>query len=443
MNNRRAILLVLLVVGIIAYTQYSRVISDPGRLPKAEDIDAHLGRNIPPVAEAIQAVQQRIKQNPHDAVSYTLLGNLYIRQARETGDISGYNRAEESLNRALELLPGYGPAGASLALVYYARHEFEYALDLSTQVYESDWRNTSARVIMGDAQLSLGNYSEAEEIYRTLEGNNDNPPVLARLANMEELKGNQDEALRLIRRAAGLTLNSGNAKEDLAWYLLRVGDLYFNMGDIKNAGEYYEASLRVYENYHLALAGLGKVRAAEGNYEEAIAYYQRAVSIVPQPDFLAALGDIYMANGQQEEARIQYETVEAIGDLAALDLQVYNRQLANFYSEHDMKLNKALELALVELESRKDIYGYDAAAWAQYKNGNYAEAQSHIQQALALGTRDARLYYHAGMIALALGEETQAREYLEDALAINPYFSIAGSESARATLKELQATAGK
>lgn len=443
MNNRKAVLLALLVFGIIAYTQYSRVYADPGRLPMAENIDGSDLVNVPPMAEAIETVQERIKQNPHDAVSYTLLGNLYIRQARETGDISGYNRAEESLNRALELLPGYGSAGASLASVYYARHEFAEALDLASQVYERDWRNTSALAIMGDAQLSLGNYAEADEIYRKLEGTAESPALLARLANLNELKGNPEEALKLIRRAAGLTLNSSSTKENTAWYLLRVGDVYFNMGNIKDAGRYYEASLRVYDNYHLALAGLGKVRAAEGNYEESIAYYQRAVSIVPQPDFLAALGDVYMADGQEEQARIQYETVEAIGDLAALNTQVYNRQLANFYSDHDMKLSKALDLALAELDARKDIFGYDAAAWAQYKNGNYQEAQSLIQQALVLGTRDARLHYHAGMIALALGDETQAREHLEEALEINPYFSIAGSETARATLETLRATAGK
>jgi tetratricopeptide (TPR) repeat protein len=83
-----------------------------------------------------------------------------------------------------------------------------------------------------------------------------------------------------------------------------------------------------------------------------------------------------------------------------------------------------LDLALGELESRKDIYGYDAAAWAQYKNGNFEEAQMLMKQALLLGTRDALLYYHAGMIEHALGNEQAARNLLEEALAINPHFSI-------------------
>jgi tetratricopeptide (TPR) repeat protein len=201
--------------------------------------------------------------------------------------------------------------------------------------------------------------------------------------------------------------------------------------------------LRVFDDYPLALAGLGKVRAAEGKYEEAIALYQRAVNIVPQPDFLAALGDLYLTTDRPELAEIQYETVETIGTLAALNEQIYNRQLANFYSDHNRNVEEALQLALAELESRKDIYGYDAAAWAHYNNGNYNEAQALITHALAPGTRDATLFYHAGMISLSLGNKTQARLYLDEALAINPHFSILFADEAREILLTLQNTATK
>lgn len=424
MSKRKTILFLSFIFAILAYSRWNGSAVDAAGLPNAKDINGDGLLNIPPVNDAIQTFQDRIKKNPKDAVSYTLLGELYIRQARETGDVGGYQRAEAALLQALELLPGYAPAGASLASVYYAQHDFEQALDLAEQAYESNPKNISALVVMGDAHLSLGNYQQAEKIYRDLEEMIASPPVLARLANLQELKGNPNEALHLIRLAAGNALRSSGTRASVAWYLLRVGDVYFNMGQIKNSGAYYEASLRVFENYHLALAGLGKIRAAQGKYDEAIDYYQRAIRIVPQPDFLAALGDLYAITDQQDEAQLQYETVEYIGKLAALNHQIYNRQLANFYSDRDVHVENALHLALAELESRKDIYGYDAAAWAQYKNGNLNEAQTLMEYALALGTQDAHLYYHAGMIALGLGDQAKAREYLEQALAINPHFSI-------------------
>lgn len=439
MNSRKAILSLLSIFILVAFSQINGAYSNSSKdLPDPQDIDGSALANIPPVNNAIKSFQTRIKANPQDAVSYTLLAGQYIRQARETGDVAGYQRAEEALKESLRLLPNYAPANASLASVYYAQHNFVPALELAQQVYEKNPRITDALVTIGDAQLALGNYQEADAAYQELNAKGDTPPVLARLAAFEELKGSPEQALDLMRRAAGGALQSGGTKESVAWYVLRVGDIYYNMGEIKEAGAYYEASLRVFDSYPLALAGLGKARAAEGNYDEAIAYYQQAINIIPQPDFLAALGDLYMVTGQRDQAKIQYETVEYIGKLAAINKQIYNRQLANFYSDHDIHLTEGLHLALAELESRKDIYGYDAAAWAQYKNSNFEEAQALMNQAMALGTRDARLYYHAGMIALELHNEVRAQEYLEQALAINSHFSILYSDEAQQTLNLLK-----
>jgi hypothetical protein len=58
--------------------------------------------------------------------------------------------------------------------------------------------------------------------------------------------------------------------------------------------------------------------------------------------------------------------------------------------------------------------------------------------ALAFGTRDAKLLYHAGMIALALGDGTRARELLNDALALDASFDPRAVSLARAALAGLK-----
>lgn len=444
MNKRKAILLSLSAFILVASSYVVPQLRHSSKdLPNPRSIDANSLASVPPVEVAIRTFQERIKQNPQDGVSYAMLGEQYSRQARETGDVSDYQRAEKSLNRSLDLLPNYAPAEIALASIYYAQHEFGRSLELAEQVYQSNYKNTQARIIVADSYLSLGQYQKAEKIYNELGDANATPPLLARLANLDELKGDSDQALMLMRRAAGETLQSGGTRETTAWYLLRVGDIHYNRGEIEEAGEFYKASLRVFDDYYLAYAGLGKVRAAEGKYDEAIAYYQKAVNIIPQPDFLAALGDLYTVTSQPEQAKIQYETVEYIGKLAAINEQVYNRQLANFYSDHDIKLDEALQLALKELKDRKDIYGYDAAAWAYYKNEKYQEAGEMMDHALAMGTQDARLFYHAGMIAHALHQDQQARQYLQKGLAINPHFSVLFAGQAQKTLLSIQRKATK
>ena len=58
-------------------------------------------------------------------------------------------------------------------------------------------------------------------------------------------------------------------------------------------------------------------------------------------------------------------------------------------------------------------------------------------QALRLGTEDASLYFHAGMIERALGNKAAARDYLARALTINADFDPLQARVARESLKSM------
>ncbi len=379
----------------------------------------------------------RVEGDPRDYISLAYLGQSHLRQARETGDISAYQRAETALQEALVLNPNYETALAYLGAVLFAQHDFQGAKDLANRVYSLDPRALQALATLGDAQLELGNYLDAEAAYSELAERSPSPPVYSRLARLAWLQGRPDEALELMRKSADQAVTSGLNGESVAWYQFQLGELYFNTGQIEDSAEYYARALDLFDNYYLALAGLGRVRAAQDRYAEAIELYRQALAIIPQPATLAALGDLYAKTGEAEAAQAQYDTVEFIATLAAINQQVYNRELALFYANHDLKLEYALELASAELEVRKDIYGYDALAWTLYKNNRFDEAAEAMDQAMKLGTKDALLYFHSGMIQYRLGNEAKAREHLSSALSLNPHFSILHSTLARETLSEL------
>ncbi len=146
--------------------------------------------------------------------------------------------------------------------------------------------------------------------------------------------------------------------------------------------------------------------------------------MVPFPEYAAELGDVYTKILRPEDARKQYDLVEFIGYLSAINKVVYNRELALFYADHDRKLKESLELAQKELEVRQDIYTWDALAWTLYKNGRFKEAAEAMSKALQNGTQSAMLFFHAGMIYDGLGEKERSRDYLRRALAANPHFHI-------------------
>jgi tetratricopeptide (TPR) repeat protein len=133
----------------------------------------------------------------------------------------------------------------------------------------------------------------------------------------------------------------------------------------------------------------------------------------------------------------RYQLVEQIGRPPSWWCS-YNRQLALFY-DHDLKPNEAYGIAAREYAIRRDIYGADTLAWSALKAGKTAEAQTAIKEALRLGTRDARLFYHAGLIAQAAGDRAAANEYLQRALSLNPKFDPLQAEIARKELAVAQA----
>ena len=73
-----------------------------------------------------------------------------------------------------------------------------------------------------------------------------------------------------------------------------------------------------------------------------------------------------------------------------------------------------MQLARDELAIRPDVYGYDTLAWALLNAGDAAGADAPMQSALAAGTQDARLWYHAGLIALANGRPDEAATDLRE-----------------------------
>jgi tetratricopeptide (TPR) repeat protein len=170
----------------------------------------------------------------------------------------------------------------------------------------------------------------------------------------------------------------------------------------------------------------------------AIEQYEKVTRILPDPNYVAALGDLYKLAGREEDAKKQYALVEQIGHLSELNGALYNRQLALFYADHDIKPKEAYELAAKEYEARKDIYGADAVAWTALKANKTAEAQTAIKDALRLGTNDAKIFYHAGTIERSLGNKIEAAGYLQNALKINPAFDLLQAGKARAALQELK-----
>ena len=434
-------LLSAIAVGLVASAYGAAYliasIRSPAAVPIAGAVGADTRSDVPDAATQIAFWSTRVAEQRNAYLDLTLLGQAFARRARETSDVGYYIRAEAALRRALRVNPSYVQTSAVLASVLFSLHEFERAIAIAKPIVDNP-RGVQALATLGDAQVALGRYSEAQSSYARLGAWAESPGLYSRLALLAELRGNPEQATRLMERAEQLARDSGDYGESLGWYAYQLGELDFREGRVAAAEEHYRAALASFADYPLALSGLAKARAAQGDRRSAIELYRRATAIVPQPDLLAALGDLYAATGRDRLADRQYATVEVIGKLARINRQVYNRQLAIFYADHGLHPALARRLALTELRIRKDVYGYDAAAWTLARAGSCGEALPFARRALRLGTRDALLFFHRGYAEGCAGNPAAMREWYARALALNPTFSfrwapVARAESGRAS----------
>jgi tetratricopeptide (TPR) repeat protein len=393
------------------------------------------GRFAPTADQQIRIYQARLEDNPRETASWERLAVGYMRMLRESGDIGYALRAEQALHQALALDPHDSEARKLLAWVALAKHEFADALQ-QTEVLIGEGREDDGLYgILADANVELGRYPEAQQALQRMIDLKPGLSAYTRVAYLRELHGDIRGAIAMMQLAVE-AINSRD-RENVAWTRVQIGHLYLSQGDLGDAEEQYAQALQAFPGYHYALAGLGTIRAAHGRFAEAIQLYTQALAIVPLPEVAAALGDVYVRLGRPAEAERNYALVEFIGRLTQLNKVVYNRELAYFYADHDRGLDQAVRLADREATVRHDIYTADVRAWAYLKAGRVDQAEQMMGAALALGTRDPRLFYHAGMIAWKRGDRPRAKLYLAMALRTNPQFHVLHVGTARHVMAEL------
>jgi tetratricopeptide (TPR) repeat protein len=364
--------------------------------------------------------QERVRQNPDDVQGYAVLGSAYVQKVRETGDPSFYAKAQEAFQEALRRDPQNIDALVGQGTLANARHQFREALRFGEQAKALN--SSVARVygVIADAQIELGMYDQAIETLQTMVDLRPDLSSYSRVSYVRELHGDLEGAIEAMQLAVDA---SGPATENNAWTRVQLGTLLFSKGELAAAEREYERTLALLPDYPYAQAGLARVWAAQGRVDEAIQLYSNVVARMPIPEFVIGLGELQEANGQVEAAGEQYALVQAMQQLFNANGVDTDLDLALFAADHGNDPANAVAMARAAYAARPSVKAADSLGWALFKAGQFDEARPYAEEALRLGTQDALMLYHAGMIAQAQGDDSAARLFLEQALALNPHFS--------------------
>jgi hypothetical protein len=437
-RNRKAMLLLaaigLLTAAVLGFRAISQRKHQPEEVSK-NSVEAN--EKLTPADLRIKAAQSKIQQSPNEPDGYNLLASAYSQKARETGDFSFNAKVEAALARSLEIAPDNYDALKLRAKLLLTYHRFREALEVARRAQAMRSQDHDVYGALTDALVELGEYEEAVKAAQTMVNLRPDTASYSRISYLRELHGDREgaiEAMTTAVRAASL-----QDPENLAWCRVQLGNLLMNDGKLVEAEREFDKALRIFPDYHMALEAKARARIAAGDLESAIALYkQEQERDSGSADAALALGDLYTRKGSVEEAKRQYALFESLEHANAAAENDWHH-LIYFWADHNQNLNEALTLARSARESRKDIHTCDALAWTLFKQGQFAEAKAAIDEATRLGTRDALILYHAGMIYNELGDRRKAAQYLKAALETNASFDIIQTDTAQRVLKAISA----
>jgi tetratricopeptide (TPR) repeat protein len=396
---------------------------------------AQVPRNIAtPAQQKISWAEAAIKAHPDHGQPYNDLAVAYVQRVRETADPSYYVQAETSLQKSFQITPDNLEGQKARLMILLGRGEFAQALGLAKALNKKTPDDVLLYGFIADAAISLGDYQEAEEAAQwMLDLRPGNVPGLLRGAALRRLYGDARGANEFFTQA--YQQMAPTQTEELAWTLSEMADLQLSIGDVDGAEKLLRSALQQFPGYYAALEDLARVQTARQHYSEAVDLLRQRNQNFPSAPSRYALAQALERGGEVAEAASAYTDFVAAARPLINNNENANDELIFYYLGLGHDPAEALRIAHMEIFKRHDVSTLDAYAWALCGNGEYEEAQKQIATALAVGIREARMFYHAGVIAADLHDDASAARYLKQSVELNP--SSESAASARQALEKL------
>jgi Tfp pilus assembly protein PilF len=363
---------------------------------------------VPPAdTDDLAVLEQRARSaSPQDL---TELASLYARR----GD---YAKAEQLAKQSLALLAEPNNATLVLAKIASARHEFREAIELAKPLAR---RSNDAQILLATASLAIGDLAAAAEAAEAAATQRPSTSSYLMRALVMEAQGRDAEARYDFARAIAVEAY-GDATESARARVL-WGRFLLRRGDVASASVLFDAALKIRKPFPLATAYKGEAALRTGHPKQARALFEQAFVdgrelryLMDQVRATAIAGDDAEPLRTQAERLIRNELAQhGVGHRLDLVEVLVDRG-------RPVDLDEAIALATEEVARRPSADVRFQLARAQAAAGHLVDAQREIRAALALGTRDARLYELAARVETASGNAQRGAFYAKEALQLDP-----------------------
>ncbi len=400
----------------------------PYRYPYSDS----LSQSNTPTARTEQEIahyQQAVRQNGGSGLDEGALAIAYLQMARTTGQGHWYLLADQVAQQSLTKLPVNNSAALTvLARVAEAQHDFTNTLKLAGQIPDPK----EAIALRVTTHLALGKLSDANQAAQELVDLTLSPNSFMLQALVQVAEGNDEAALKNFQYA--LTTEEPGELSMSARTRTLLGRFYYERGQLGLADDLYREALRILPGYPAAQMNLAQLEIRQERYGAAERHYAQVTaasggaSTVYDSLVLRGRAKIKALQGDRPAAEALWAEAEALLRQSFTGTNGFTfghrRDLARLLLERGNPNDTAEAVTLMQTEvaRRRDAETLETYAWALSTQKQWQQAQAVAQEAIALGLRDATLFYRAATIETALGNSTQAETYRQTAQTIDPSF---------------------
>ncbi len=429
------------------------------------------------------AIYQGLLEINEDHDTLLMLGTLYA-QNKE------YDKAQEILNRLIQLEGDSYLAHYSLARLYRELQYYEKAAASYEKALELNWFERLAYEV-AEFYEERREFDKAIDVYnRIIEEGQLSDVAKTRLVNLYLTLGENDKALKLLRDLRSIMPESHNVditisrillsqeKYDEAIMILEdvlqtnpeltvvrylIGMAYYRDNNSQKAEEHLKIIPPESNLYEDTIFLRLKILSEDDNQAEAIDLLQQQISDpgTRKPSFYILLGSLYRENKEVERARETYEQagglypddidllynygifLEKIGEQenamvkmqAVLAKDPDNGAALNYvgytWADNNVHLEKALEYIRKAVELMPDDgYVRDSLGWVLYKMGDIEQAIIELERASEMVADDPIIKEHLGDVYL------QADQFEKALAAYKQAYELYEEESKRESVNK-------
>jgi tetratricopeptide (TPR) repeat protein/DNA-binding winged helix-turn-helix (wHTH) protein len=351
-----------------------------------------------------------------DAYMHFMLGREASNRPRT---MENYDEAIAHFNEALALDPDFPAAHAGLCGAHILRYELQEDTSDIARAEDACARAMSIAprlpvVIITTARLHrlTGRYAEAEQLYvAALDIDPQNAVALQGLADLRVRDQRFDEAEQLMQRA--IELQPGNWRT-----LIKLGELHFRMGQWSDASDAYKKVVFLDPENFIALGNVAATSMMAGDFDSARDALLKSIEIEQEPYHVANLAITWYYEGEYDEAIATFRRAVELAPLSvanhiglgdALFVAGYEREAQGAYAEAERLARDQL------IATPNDVETLGYLAWAQAMMGD-DDAVVTAQHAIDLDPGDYYAHYYQALVELRAGDTAAAIAAAERAL---------------------------